>query len=149
MRIYEIMFDEILYTKIFEQALRRRDVESAITSLSVPITKHLVKLLKWHDTLNYDKHIGDINNWLFDIQRLIIKGGKRPTQSDYFTWMFKDVLNDEETLDRMIRGLHQYSNLLVIRKNDEVYNIIKNIMFQLSYDLELNDFDDIQDYLPK
>lgn len=149
MRIFEIITDSLLDSVLFEMAYRRREIESKITSLSSPICKHLIKVLKWQDDINYNKHIGDINDWLFDIQRMRIKGNKKPSQHEYFTWMYTDVVSDELTVSRMIRGLYQYHELPVVRTDEKVHDIIKGIIYQLSYDLVLNKFDDIKDYLPK
>lgn len=148
MKLFEIITDGILDSRLFEMAFRRREVESKITSLSSPICKHLIKILKWHDVLNYNKHVGDINDWIFDIQRMYIKGNRKPTQNDYFNWMYNDVIRDELTVSRMIVGLHEYHDRPVIRTDEKVHDIIKAIMYQISYDLVLNKYDNIKNYLP-
>jgi hypothetical protein len=147
MKIYEIIGGLIAKTKIFEMAFGRADIEAKITSISDPIVEHLVKVLKWEDAVNYNKHLGDINNWMFQIQRLKIKGNKKPSQHDYYTWMFEDVAQDELTISRFIKGLHRYHQLPVIRSDDEVYCVIKNVLYQISFELPLNKFNDINDYI--
>jgi len=147
MKIFEIIADKLSKSYIFEMAFDRKDVEARITSIADPIVEHLVKALKWEDPVNYEKHLGDINNWLFQIQRLKMKNNKKPTQHDYYTWMFTDVAQDELTISRFVKGLHRYHHLPIIKTDDEVFNIIKNILYQLSYDLALNKFDDINHYL--
>lgn len=132
-----------------EMAYRRRDIESKITGLSDPISEHLIKILMWEDPQNNNKHINDVNKWFYSIQRLYIKGNKKPTQTDYFNWMFNDVIKDEHTFDLMVKGLHEYHHLPKIRKNSEVFNTIKNIFYQISYDLPLNKFVDLRHYIYK
>lgn len=143
MKVYEIIGDFL-----YEMAFARRDVESKITSLGLPIIKHLIKIVKWKDDSNYNKHVGDINSWFYDIQSFRIKGNKKPTQFDYYAWIFEDVIASEKTLFRFIKGLYQYHNLPELRDDQEVYDIIKNVIYQVSFDLPLDQFDNIQDYLP-
>jgi hypothetical protein len=153
MKISEIILNKLAKTlgdsRLFELARSRRDVESRITSLSDPIIEHLIKLLKWDDSLNYTKHCRDIRKWMIAIQRLRYSGGRKPTSTDYFKWMFIDVVYDESTLEQWIRSLHEYETLSVIRTDEEVFNIIKAMIYQISFDLELNQFTDISKYLPK
>lgn len=132
---------------LYEMAFSRKDIEGKITSLSLPIVKHLIKVLKWQDDQKYDKHLKDINSWIYDIQGFYIKGNRKPNQYDYFNWMFEDVVRDERTCSRYIKGLHQYHSLPVIRTDEEVFNMIKAILYNVSFDLHINDFDDIRDYL--
>ena len=144
----DILVDTILDTRLFENALRRREVESKITDLAYPIFDHLIKIIKWQDSINYSKHCQDIDNWLSRIQNYYYKGNKKPNQYDYFQWMFHDVIRDQETVSRQIRNMTRYQSLLEIRTNDEVYQIIKSIIYQISYDLPVNKFETITDYLP-
>lgn len=148
MKILEILAEKILDSKIFEQSFRRRDVESKITEKSYQVILHLIKLLKWNDQLNYSKHVKNVNSWLSEIQLYYIKGNKKPTQSDYFQWMFSDVMPDEPRLKLFLVNLAAYRNLLVIRSDTEVFDILKNIMYQLSFDLQTNSFTTIENYLP-
>jgi hypothetical protein len=149
MKITEIVLDKILDSFIFEQAFRRRDVETRITSLSLQVVKHLIKILKWRDDINYNKHCRDIDGWVSDIQDLYIKGDKKPTQADYFQWMFNDVVRDESMIERNIRSMSRTYILPSIRSDDEVFQLIKSILYQLSYDLPLNKVVSILDYLPQ
>lgn len=141
MKVFEIIYN------LFEMAFNRKDVESKVTSLSLPLIKHLIKILKWKDDINYNKHIGDMNSWLYDIQGFSIKGNKKPSQYDYYQWIFTDVAKNEQTISRYIKGLHHYHSLQIIRTDEEVYDIIKSIIYKLSFDLPLDNFDNIEDYL--
>lgn len=149
MRWKEIIVNMIAESEIFEMAMARKDAESKITGLGEPTLEHLIKILKWQDNLNYQKHIGDINSWLYKIQNIYIKGNKKPTQHDYYTWIFVDnVTAGEIVIRRWIKGLYQYHDLYVIRTDEEVYDIIKHMIYQISFELPTNNFDDIADYLP-
>jgi hypothetical protein len=146
MRILELLGEKIAKSSIFEMAFDRKDVESKITSLSEPITEHLIKVLKWEDDINKQKHLRDIDGWLFKVQRLNLRKNRKPTSHEYFEWLFSDVVQDEITLNRWIKGMHQYSTLPVNREDQEVFDIIKAIYYKVSFDLETNSFDTITDY---
>lgn len=147
MKLLELMCDKIINSDLFEQAFRRQEVESQITNLAHPVIEHLIKVLKWDDPINYNKHIGDINEWMYKIQRYKLKGNKKPYQCDYFQWMYTDWVTDADTISLWIRGLHRYSKLLVLRTDEEVYNIIRSILYQISYDLPINKYTTILNYL--
>lgn len=143
MKIIDIITDWIYDSALFEMAFKRKDLEAKITAESYQVLKHLIKILKWKDELNYNKHIGDINSWLFDIQTYIIKGNRKPSQQDYFQWMFLDIVNNELVVTRFIKGLHHYHNLPVVRDDFEVYNYLKMIMLQVSEQLAKNEFNGV------
>ncbi len=147
MKVWEIISEKLADSFLFEMAFSRKEVESKITNESYQIIIHLIKILKWQDELNYQKHIGDVNSWLYKIQAYYIKGNKKPTQTDYYKWMFLDVAQNEKTISRYIKGLHKYHHLPVIRTDDEVFDSIKGILYQISYELPLDNFDDLTTYL--
>lgn len=147
MKVFEIITKCLSESILLDMAFNRKDVESNITSLADPVIEHLIKILKWKDEANYKKHIGDINSWIFKIQRLKLKGNKKPNQHDYYQWMFLDLVDNEIDISRWIKGMYSYNSLTQLRPDEEVYNIIKAIMYKISFDLPLNNFDDISDYL--
>jgi hypothetical protein len=147
MKLLEVLCEKLINSQLFENAYRRQEVESKITNLALPITKHLIKILKWRDPRNYQKHIRDIDSWIYDIQTLTIKNGKRPTQQDYFKWMFIDCAANQRTLSRLILGLHRYSNLPVLRTDEEVFDIIKMFFWNISKDLSLDQYQTLTNYI--
>jgi hypothetical protein len=146
MRILELLGEKISRSSIFEMAFDRKDTEARITALSEPITEHLIKVLKWADDINKQKHLGDIDSWLYKVQRFKLRKNRKPSNHEYFEWLFTDVVQDETTLSRWIKGMYQYHNLPTLRTDDEVYQIIKAIYYKVSFDLETNSFDTITDY---
>jgi hypothetical protein len=146
MRFLELLGEKLSKTSIFEMAFDRKDVEAKITSLSEPITEHLIKVLKWQDDANKQKHLRDIDSWLYKVQRLKLRKNRKPSNHEYFEWLFTDVVQDEITLSRWIKGMYQYSTLPVLRENDEIFDIIKAIYYKVSFDLETNSFETITDY---
>ena len=147
MRLLELLGEKIINSVIFENAFRRQEVECRVTDLSHPIIEHLIKILKWKDDLNYYKHVRDINGWIQKIQKMYLKGNKKPTQQDYYQWLFIDGLKDELTLIRWVRVLHEYQHLPELRTDEEVFNIIKSLLYKISFDLPLNKYDSLEDYM--
>lgn len=132
---------------LYEMAFSRKEVESRITDLSDPVVEHLIKILKWDDKMNYQKHCRDIDTWIMKIQRLQISGSKRPKQRDYYQWMCLDILQNITNVCRWIRVLYKYHQLKVIRTDEEVFNQIEIILSKISVDLAHNKFETIEDYL--
>lgn len=134
---------------IQEMAFERDKAETRVTELGLPILYHLIKILKWEDPLNYDKHISDINNWLFDVQDVVIKPkGKRFKPDQYFSFLFEEQIESVIDVTKKINGkLQPYHNLREINSDPEVYNKLKLIYKQISIDISSNNFTNIRKYL--
>lgn len=65
---------ENLMISISEQAYKRNKAEEIITSEMGPLTEHLIKVLKWEDSLNNKKHIKDVRlQWLKKIKDVLVR----------------------------------------------------------------------------
>lgn len=135
------------YDKLYEMAFSRREIESKITNVSYEIIEHLIKVLKWEDALNYQKHLSDINGWLRKLNCYRFNRDKRPKERDYFQWMCVDVINNEKILNTWISDLTNYHQLKSIRSNEDVYNKLIDIFSKMSFDLAHDKFYDIRDYI--
>jgi hypothetical protein len=137
------------YRMLHEMSFPRKDVESEITALSHPILEHVIKILTFDNQLDYKKHIVDMTNWLLYVQRLKIKGNKRPKQKNYYMWLFKETIESVKVVDTWIEygmtDLHKYQRL---RKSDEVYEVMTDMFKRISKDMSVNNFKTIVDYLP-
>lgn len=137
------------YKTFFEMSFHRKDAEGEITALSKPVIEHVVKILTYEDEINYNKHINDINSWLYDIQNILIKKGRRPKQKDYYMWMFDEKIESLSDIELLINiKLIEYHKLKRIRTTREIYDVMKNIYSRLSADLSVKAFKTIKDYLP-
>lgn len=134
---------------IQEMAFERDKAESKITDIGIPVLLHLIKILKWEDKDNYDKHIKDINGWLFSIKRILIKPkGKRFKPNQYYSFLFEEQIKNVNDITNAVYGdLQNYHNLKVINTDREVYNKLKNIYKQLSNDISDGSFMGIQFYV--
>ena len=84
-------FDDI----ISEMAFDRKTVMRKIDGLEKPINLHLIKIIRYRDDLNFDKHINDMVVWLTDIQELDVgKANKKLPESDYFKLLFTNRFTD-------------------------------------------------------
>ena len=152
MKIRELFEDKFLdwveNTPLLEMAWSRKEAESKITQLAKPILVHLIKILKWKDDHNFEKHCRDINVWCQDIEDIILKNGKRPEAKYYYQWMYVDYRFNEPTISKWIKRLSiNYGNLKSIRDEIEVLTGLQIILQKLSIDIAANNFEDIKNYL--
>lgn len=138
-----------IFNLIYEMAFSRSNAESKITSLGIQVLLHLIKILKWNDIINYNKHIADINSWIFQIQIIKIKPrNKRFNSNQYYEFMFHEHIEQLSDLDNMIKfGLQHYHNLPVLKTNDKLFENLKIIYTNLSNDISENKFKGIEYYL--
>lgn len=148
MKLFEIFdnLSESFLDILYEMAFSRRDAESRITGLSHSIIEHLIKVLKWEDHLNYEKHLGDIDGWLRQIRIIKLKGNKIPKFNDYHQWMLLDLAPNEETIKLWIKSLNRYHQLKELTSDKEVYLQITEIITNIASDLSKNIDKNIDSY---
>lgn len=136
---------EEIRTLLYEMAFARNNAESKITELGLPALHHLIKILKWDDQRNYNKHIHDINNWLFQIQDITIKPqGKRFQAEHYYLFLFAEHIKTAADITKKInRSLREYKQLPEINSDDAVYQALTQIYQKISVDLSKNQFEGI------
>ncbi|MBB1125602.1 hypothetical protein [Thiospirillum jenense] len=122
---------------IHEMAFDRRNAEAKITFQGLEILKHLIKLLKWEDSYNHNKHIGDINGWLFSIQRITYKPkNKRFKSEQYYQFLFEEQVKSLDDINTYIKiDLKDYSNLKVKNSNEYVYTELCSLYKKISVDI--------------
>ncbi len=143
-------FDDI----ISEMAFDRKTVMRKIDGLEKPINLHLIKIIRYKDDLNFDKHINDIIVWLTDIQELDVgKANKKLPESDYFKLLFTNRFTNEHNIkhieDLEKGSLKKYNDLPKIRSISETLELIYNIHKEISKRLSQNNIWDIEDYIKK
>jgi hypothetical protein len=146
MNIVELIGDWLSETAIVEQALRRSDAETKITNESYQIIEHLIKLFKWEDPINSNKHCNDITSWLGAVYRIKMKNGY-PKQANYYQWMFSDIVYDVSDLTDIVSSMTRYHSLRVIRTDAEVYVLIDQLLDQISKDFATRQFHELSYYL--
>ena len=130
-------------------AFERNHAETRITELGWLALSSMIVISKWEDTDNYAKHVDDINQWLFDVQKILIQPrGKRFQRKRYYQLLFAEQIKTTEGITQYInRGLRGYKSLEVIRSDAGVYEQLNKIYKQLAKDLSNNQFEGIENYL--
>ena len=130
-------------------AFERNHAETRITELGWLALSSMIVISKWEDTDNYAKHVDDINQWLFDVQKILIQPrGKRFQRKRYYQLLFAEQIKTTEGITQYInRGLRGYKSLEVIRTDAGVYEQLNKIYKQLAKDLSNNQFEGIEKYL--
>ena len=140
------MLEKIAYTirrLITEVALERYDLEVKITGSGKPLVDHIIKVLRYQDQLNYNKHINDIDDWLSEIENF--KAKKQRVKIKYYVeWVFDERL---KSFNKRIKALDKkYKDCKIIRSDQEVLDIINRIKEPICRDLISNDFSTIKEY---
>jgi hypothetical protein len=131
---------------LYEMARNKSHVEDQIGNFCTPITDHIIKLLKWKDETDFHKHQDDIGEWF--LKTLDYKyNKKRPDQETFYELLFSDRIDSVDKLNKIIKvSLRNYHNLPIIRTNQEVYDIMKPLMWEICGDLSRNKYKDFEDY---
>lgn len=128
-------------------AFSRVDVKKNIMRLSIPIIRHLLKVMKWDDPVNYSKHIDDIDQWLFEIYVLKMKpNNKTPNAGEFFKWLY-DPYSTAEDINKMLVALNAKYKLPVLRTNEQIHIELPRLYKALATDLANGTFVSIQSYL--
>jgi len=144
--------DEITMT---EMAHTKKDIYMSLMDISIPIIEHLIKVLKWEDYQNYDKHIGDMDrNWFNKIKypnmkMKTSKGSKPFPIKDYYHYLFtgriEDISDVQNFMSPLIKkGYNSYPELL---SDEELYDKLQFVMTEVSKALHDGTFNSIRDYL--
>ena len=137
---------------ITEMAFDRKTVIKKIDGLEKLINLHLIKIIRYKDEVNFEKHLKDIINWLIDIQEMdVSKKHKKLPEKDYFKLLFTNRFTDSNNakhIDELEKGsLREYKNLTRIRTTEETININFKIQKEIAKRLSINDIFDIEDYI--
>ena len=130
-------------------AFERNHAETRITELGWLALSSMIVISKWEDPDNYAKHVDNINQWLFDVQKILIQPrGKRFQRKRYYQLLFAEQIKTTEGITQYInRSLRGYKDLKKIRTDAGVYEQLNKIYKQLAKDLFKNQFEGIENYL--
>ena len=100
---------ESLLEKISEQAYKRGKAEELITYEMTPLTEHLIKMLKWEDSINNPKHIRNARQqWIKRIKEILLKSNVK----------FKKSHLDRIIVQESIDSVNMY--LFTLRKDYDI-----------------------------
>ena len=137
---------------ITEMAFDRKTVIKKIDGLEKPLNLHLIKIIRYKDDLNFEKHLKDIVQWLRDIQELDVgKKDKKLPEKEYFkllfTNRFTDNTNTKYIKDLEKGSLSDYKSLDRIRTEEETIRMLYDIHKNISKKLAKNDIWDIEEII--
>lgn len=128
-----------------EMSTSRSKAEDEISWLAPQIMKHLIKIIKWKDESNFNKHVSDLDQWLLKIQDIKLKpNNKRVKEEDYYKWLYLERVEDVQKWVR--RDLHKYNELPVLVDNNKLIEKLRVLYQVLCKDLHNDDFYSINSY---
>lgn len=144
---------DFMSTYLFEMAIESIMFDK-IRELENQINLHLIKIIRYEDEQNFQKHINDLETWLIDIQDLVFrKANNKLKQQDYFNLLFTEPITNVDNIQYIKnkeRGkLKKYSSLKRLKTEQETLYILEKLHKEMSYLLSKNDiydfFIDIKD----
>lgn len=150
----EFLSRRIEDTPIFEMAYNRKKILDVIRGLQNPINEHLIKILKYKDNTNINKHINDLETWLYDIQDMdFLKANKKLKSKDYFLVLCEEPMTSVNNIQYIINKekgkLRKYKDLEKIRTTEEVMILLFELHKIIAKDLANNSISDFFIYLNK
>jgi len=146
-----LMDTDKIENEINEMAFGKiKDIEHRIEGLSDPITKHLIKILYFEDTVNLRKHISDIDKWFLKIQEYDYQKANKKLKSErYFNKLFKEPITSKENVkyveNSLKRQLKEYKSLpRTGLSSKEVLEKIYLIIIEVSEELSKDSFETIE-----
>lgn len=135
-----------------EMAFDRKTVIKKIEGLERPINLHLIKVIRYKDELNFEKHLKDIKKWIEEIQELDVgKKDKKLPEREYFKLLFTSRFSDEHNSKYILKlekgVLSEYSNLPKLRDEKETISLIYKIEKELAKRLSEDNAYDIISYI--
>lgn len=122
--------------RIYEQAYKKDKIEELITSESTPLVEHLIKVLKWEDSINNKKHIRDIDQkWLDRIQDIVRKSKIRLKQGFISKLILEENMYDFQYFMKKLNKRYDINfggELKSYRTDSEVEYCLKQILENLS-----------------
>ena len=145
---------DFMSTFLFEMVFERKVIFDKIRGLENQINLHLIKIIRYEDEQNFQKHINDLETWLIDIQDLDFrKANNKLKQQDYFNLLFTEPITNVDNIQYIKNKekgkLKKYRNLKRFKTEQETLYILEKLHKEMSYLLSKNDiydfFIDIKD----
>jgi hypothetical protein len=110
------LIDILNETKLFEMAFERKDAIRKLDNLSYEVSQHLLKLIVFNNSNNFDHWLGELNGWLNQIDDIRLKpNNKKLREEDYLKALKEFYLENEDQVTKMIQKLkNKYKDEQVI-----------------------------------
>ena len=131
-----------------EQAYKRYDLEEKVTNEASNIFTHILKILRYGESRDRNKHLREMTGIIKSLTRLKYKhNGKRPKPEEYFQWMYTELTEGEDfNLD--IESLDfQYPDEEITMSASQIQRRLREIYEQLVKDMSDGKFKSLGDYI--
>ena len=128
------------------------NIPKDLEDLEDQINLHLVKIIRYKDDLNFEKHLKDVKNWLVQIQKMDVgKKNKKLHEKEYFKLLFTQPFTDATNIKRIQNyeksDLKDFSKLPRVRSEQETVELLFKIHKEIAKRLSNNDIWDIEDFI--
>ena len=152
MRLFEIIADYIVDTKLIEMAVERKQIVSLCLSLSSQIVAHVVKVVWFNKSVDVNHWCNELNGWLHSIQDLKFNRKQRLSGDQYYKNIFTSVLEfGVSDLNDIVEKRIKVGAIDAKTKNEltdyQALQKVESILHNVCYDISNNKFIDIKNYL--
>lgn len=137
------LVDLLNKTILFEMAYERKHALNKLDNLSHPISTHILKLIIFNNSPNFNHWLGELNSWLNQVDDIRLKPtNKKLNRQDYLKYLKGLYLENEDQVQKNIQKLKRlYPNEQVITDDsDKVMNEINNLMNKICTELSADEF---------
>lgn len=124
---------------LFEQAFKRQEAESKITHEMIPLAEHLIKMLKWEDSLNNKKHMKNIlRGWGKRVFDYTISSSPKFKVDQLHRIICEEPLRKFNNTIYRLKGDYDISSggsLKPYRSDEEVYELLQQILSEYAFKL--------------
>lgn len=125
--VKEELQEEKTRNQLVETSFYRKELIDKIRSLELIINLHLMKIILYPDDINNSKWIKDVNIWLFECGRRMLKKNKKLKTEDYYRLFFDEPFTDDD--DPFYIEL-LYTNVIEDYESDDNYDGLTKSVFK-------------------
>lgn len=150
MRLYDIICDKIINSRLLEMALERRVCMDKVRDLSLPLSLHLIKYYAFGDQ-EKNHWLTEINSFLVKISTLRTKPNSKRLKPDvYYSLLWDEPLNNGVSALQDTIELLQADEYAKCIRSDlteyQIYEKLEKLIHKLSYDIADGSFRSIRNY---
>jgi hypothetical protein len=137
------LVDLLNKTILFEMAYERKHALNRLDSLSHQISTHILKLIIFNNSSNFNHWLGELNSWLNQVDDIRLKpNNKKLNKQDYLKYLKELYLENEDQVQKNIQKLKKlYPNEQVsIDDSTKVTNKLNNLINKICIELAADKF---------
>ena len=149
--VTNLFLDYVSSTVLFEMADSRQDARSDVRNMREPIINHLLYLYLYPNSINKNHWLTELSTFFDKIDNLYLKptGKRKLTGNDYYELLFRQPLEGDirQLNKRLKRVVEKEGKPEVNYTSAEILEKLEKTLHSLSYDLSLDTYSSITDYL--